>query len=111
MNVDKVNAADFDWALHPGGSTVISGVQTAMGLTPEHLRASYEIYMTHGNSSSATIFSVLKRLLESGPGNDHVVGCAFGPGIAVEMMMFKRNQGSRSGTESPDELIEAEDVD
>lgn len=111
MEADKVTAADFDWALHPGGSTVISGVQQAMGLTEQHLRASYEVYISHGNSSSATIFSVLSRLLEGGVGNDHVVGVAFGPGIAVEMVIFKRYQGSRSGTESPDGSMEAEDVD
>jgi fungal type III polyketide synthase len=111
MEADRVRAADFDWALHPGGSTVISGVQQAMGLTEQHLRASYEVYMTHGNSSSATIFSVLSELLKCGEGNDHIVGVAFGPGIAIEMVVFKRYQGSRSGTESPDESLEAEDVD
>ena len=111
MEADKVSATDFDWALHPGGSTVISGVEQAMGLTPEHLRASYEVYMNHGNSSSATIFSVLSQLLKGGDGNEHVVGVAFGPGIAVEMVVFKRYQGSRSGTESPDQYLEAEDVD
>jgi type III polyketide synthase len=111
MNTDKVSAPQFDWALHPGGSTVISGVQRTMGLTEQHLRASYEVYMNHGNSSSATIFSVLSNLLKGGEGNDHVVGVAFGPGIAVEMVIFKRYQGSRSGTESPDQYLEAEDVD
>ena len=106
-----MSAADFDWALHPGGSSVISGVQEAMALTPEHLRASYDVYMNHGNSSSATIFSVLDVLLRGGEGNEYIVGCAFGPGIAVEMMMLKRCQGSRSGTESPYQFLEAEDVD
>ena len=111
MEADKANAADFDWALHPGGSTVISGVQQALGLTEQHLRASYEVYMSHGNSSSATIFSVLSRLLEGGDGNDHVVAVAFGPGIAVEMVIFERYQGSRTGTESPGGSLEAEEVD
>jgi len=111
MDADKVNAPEFDWALHPGGSTVILGVQQAMGLTEELLRASYEVYMNHGNSSSATIFSVMSQLLKGGEGNEHIVGCAFGPGIAVEMVIFKRYAGSRSGTESPDQMLEAEDVD
>lgn len=97
----KLNPADFDWALHPGGATVITGVEAAMGLTPEHLRASYEIYMNHGNSSSATVFAVIDRLLRMGQGNQHIASCAFGPGIAIEMMMLKRLETSRSGTESP----------
>lgn len=72
-----------------------------MGLTPEHLRASYEIYVNHGNSSSATVFAVIERLLDMGEGSEHIASCAFGPGIAIEMMMLKRLQSSRAGTESP----------
>ena len=61
-----------------------------MDLTPEHLRASYEIYMEYGNSSSATIMSVMNRLRESKAGREDVVACAFGPGISLEMMVLKR---------------------
>ena len=67
-----------------------------MNLTPEHLRASYEIYMKYGNSSSATILSVLNKLRES-EGKENVVACAFGPGIALEMMLLRRHKtGSAS---------------
>ena len=83
-------AADFDWALHPGGLTVLTGVEAAMNLTPEHLRASYEIYMENGNSSSATIMSVMNRLRKNEGGRENVVACAFGPGIIIEMMIMKR---------------------
>ncbi len=107
----KFKASEYDWALHPGGSTIISGIERTMKLKPEMLRASYEIYITHGNSSSATIFSVMNRLLE-GETTEHIIGCAFGPGIAVEMMVFKRtNQISDPGTASPTETLVAEDVD
>ena len=92
-NGDKYpEPVDFDWALHPGGSTVITGVQSRMGLTEDHLRASYDVYMKHGNSSSATIFSVMKRLREMGEGRENVVALAFGPGISVELMMFRRKR-------------------
>ncbi|KAL3421772.1 stilbene synthase 2 [Phlyctema vagabunda] len=92
-------AADFDWALHPGGATILSGVERTMSITPEHMRASYDTYINHGNSSSATILSVLDRLRmedmdEIAPDRkvkEFVVGCAFGPGIAIEMCMLKRN--------------------
>lgn len=93
------SAADFDWALHPGGATILSGVERAMNITPEHMRASYDTYIKHGNSSSATILSVMDRLRqkdmdEIAPGGkvkDFVVGCAFGPGITIEMCVLKRN--------------------
>jgi type III polyketide synthase len=92
-------ASDFDWAMHPGGATILSGVEKAMNITPEHMRASYDTYIKHGNSSSATILSVMDRLRREdmdelapeGKVKDFVVGCAFGPGIAIEMCMLKRN--------------------
>ncbi|CZR52239.1 related to stilbene synthase 2 [Phialocephala subalpina] len=133
------SAADFDWALHPGGATILSGVERAMSISPEHMRASYDTYINHGNSSSATIFSVMDRLRqkdmdEIAPGGkvkDFVVGAAFGPGIAVEMCLLKRNlshvprvlqkgaggeatppetesEGSRSEGEAEPEELEAE---
>ncbi|RFU29932.1 hypothetical protein B7463_g6413, partial [Scytalidium lignicola] len=96
--------ADFDWALHPGGATILTGVEKVMSITPEHMRASYDTYINHGNSSSATIMSVMDRLRckdmdEFAPVDasgtkrvkEYVVGCAFGPGITVEMCLLKRN--------------------
>lgn len=96
-------AADFDWALHPGGSTIITGVEQSMNLTPAHLQASYEVYMNYGNSSSATIISVLSKLRQMENGRNEVIACAFGPGIALEMMMLRRRQ-------FPEEML-IEDVD
>lgn len=103
-------AADFDWAMHPGGATILSGAERAMGITPEHMRASYDTYMNHGNSSSATIFSVLDRLRDKdmdayapgGAPKEYIIGCAFGPGIAVETCVLKRNMRTR-GIDTPPE--------
>ncbi|KAL0934158.1 chalcone and stilbene synthase domain-containing protein [Colletotrichum truncatum] len=106
-------ADDFDWAMHPGGATILSEAERCMGITPYHMRASYDRYINHGNSSSATIFSVMDRLRSKdmdaiapdGRARDYVVGCAFGPGITVEMCMLKRNLGARgiTGLETPPE--------
>lgn len=105
-------AADFDWAMHPGGATILTGAERAMGISPEHMRASYDTYMNRGNSSSATIFSVMDRLRSKemdalAPGGrvrEYIVGCAFGPGISVEMCMLKRNMGARNvGIQTPPE--------
>lgn len=101
---DYRDAPDFDWAMHPGGATILTGAERAMGISPEHMRASYDTYTRHGNSSSATIFSVMDRLRsgemdEVAPGGrarEYVVGCAFGPGITVEMCMLRRNMRGRA---------------
>ncbi|CAD0082805.1 unnamed protein product [Aureobasidium vineae] len=53
-NCDNLDIEDFDWALHPGGQAIIDGVQKAMRLIDEQLRATREIYKTRGNSSSPT---------------------------------------------------------
>jgi fungal type III polyketide synthase len=111
VDQSKFKASQYDWALHPGGATILSGIERVMNVKSELLRASYEIYMSHGNSSSATFFSVLNRLLE-GETTQHIMGCAFGPGIAVEMAVLKRcNQVISPGTASPTETLVAEDVD
>lgn len=103
------SATDFDWALHPGGSTIISGVEQSMNLTPEHLQASYEIYMKYGNSSSATIISVLSRLRQLASERQEVIACAFGPGIALEMMVLRRRQFPT--TPIGEQVLVEEDVD
>jgi type III polyketide synthase len=101
--------ADFDWAMHPGGATILSGAEKAMGLTPEHMRASYDTYINHGNTSSATVISVLDRLRQKDmdamtPGGrgprEYVVACAFGPGIAVEICMLRRRDLGHGGDSS-----------
>ena len=100
-------AADFDWALHPGGSTIITGVQKALGITEEHLRASYEIYISYGNSSSATIMAVLNKLRSTPGGKDSVVACAFGPGISLEMTVLKRRRAQTNGFSHEDFDVKA----
>ncbi|TGO61903.1 hypothetical protein BOTNAR_0122g00250 [Botryotinia narcissicola] len=115
--------SDFDWALHPGGATILTGVEKAMSISPEHMRASYDTYMKHGNSSSATIFSVLDRLRckdmdgltpnSRGP-KEMVVGCAFGPGIASGVggevtPPLTESEGTTSVSESEGE-VEVEDL-
>ena len=97
VNGNSPTASIFDWALHPGGSSIITGVEQAMNLTVEHLRASYEIYMGYGNSSSATIMAVMDRLRNLGEGREHVVACAFGPGISLEMMILRRPKPTIDG--------------
>ncbi|KAH7029243.1 chalcone and stilbene synthase domain-containing protein [Microdochium trichocladiopsis] len=92
-------ASDFDWAIHPGGAKILVGAQKALSLSPEHMRASYDIYQNHGNSSSATIFSILDRhrhadmdqITPDGRVREHVVSCAFGPGITIETCILKRH--------------------
>jgi predicted naringenin-chalcone synthase len=83
-------AKDFDWALHPGGIAILKGAEQKLNLTKDHLRASYDVYKNHGNSSSATVLVVLDRLRKMGNARDNIVACSFGPGMSIEMAMLSR---------------------
>ena len=87
---DEILAKDFDWALHPGGIAILNGVQTKFDLREEQLRASFDVYQNHGNSSSPTVLVVLDTLRKMGEGRENVMACSFGPGMTVEMAMLKR---------------------
>jgi fungal type III polyketide synthase len=81
---------DVDWALHPGGLSILKGAQKLVGMSDEQLRASYDVYAKRGNSSSVAVLAVLDRLREMGSGREDVVACTFGPGMTVEMATLKR---------------------
>ena len=87
---DSVEAKDFDWALHPGGIAILNGVQDKFKLNEEQLRASFDVYKNHGNSSSPTVLIVLDRLRKMGEGRENVMACSFGPGMTIEMALLKR---------------------
>ena len=81
--VDQV----MHWAIHPGGRSVLDGVEQALGLPDEALAASRQVLRQFGNMSSPTLMFVLKALQarkQPGPG----CAMAFGPGIAVESLLF-----------------------
>ncbi|KAJ7081606.1 thiolase-like protein [Mycena belliarum] len=85
----RSNAADFDWAVHPGGAAILTAIQAVMKLDQEHMRASWEVYENHGNTSSVTILSVLDTVRRD-PGREWVMGVAFGPGICAEGVLLRR---------------------
>lgn len=80
----------FDWAVHPGGLSILKGAQQAMNLTNDHIRASLDIYTKYGNSSSPTVLIVLDKLRTMGKGRDDVVATSFGPGLMIEMFRMRR---------------------
>jgi type III polyketide synthase len=85
-----LKVADFDWALHPGGEAIITGVRDEMSLTEEQLRATRQIYRTRGNGGSPTMIAILDLLRTMGRGKDHVITASFGPGLAIELAFLRR---------------------
>ena len=82
---DKENISH--WAIHPGGRTILDAVEKGAALAPDALNVSRDILRNYGNMSSATVMFVLEAMMRKNVNQ----GCAmaFGPGVAVESMMFK----------------------
>ncbi|KAJ6562079.1 thiolase-like protein [Mycena capillaripes] len=79
----------FDWPIHTGGSAILQSAAQALALDKEHLKASWEVYETHGNTSSSSVLAVLetsRRIQE----REWVISMAFGPGIVGEGILLRR---------------------
>jgi alkylresorcinol/alkylpyrone synthase len=75
------------WLLHPGGARIIDGIEACLALDRAQTRWTRDSLAANGNTSSAAIFDVVARYLaEPAP----VGSWAFGPGIAVEVMLGRR---------------------
>ncbi|MDQ0743213.1 alkylresorcinol/alkylpyrone synthase [Clavibacter sp. B3I6] len=110
--LDGVAPADIeDWAIHPGGRSILDRVEDRLALAPAQLAASRSTLAEVGNMSSATVLFVLRRILHgtppadvpgrpdaadaapavaSGPGAGRVCAMAFGPGLTVETALMTR---------------------
>ena len=77
-----------DWALHPGGRSIIDAVESTLGLSPEALEISRSVLARFGNMSSATLMFVLADFMARPKAADGVA-LAFGPGLAAEGFHFR----------------------
>ncbi|WGD36645.1 type III polyketide synthase [Lysinibacter sp. HNR] len=87
------------WAIHPGGRSILDRVESRLGLSKTQLLPSRDTLREVGNMSSATIFFVLKRILEQparGEGDERVVAMAFGPGLTVETGLLTKQAGAQA---------------
>lgn len=80
-----------EWAVHPGGRSILDKVEQSLGLKPEALLASRIVLRDYGNMSSATILFVLKELLDQAECQPAMTcAMAFGPGLTVETAVLER---------------------
>ena len=78
------------WAVHPGGRSILDGVEAALGLGESALGAARDVLRRYGNMSSATIMFVLADLMTDALGAPAGCGMAFGPGLVAETFTFSR---------------------
>ena len=77
------------WAIHPGGAKIIDYVGQALELDPQELQHSRQVLRRYGNMSSATIFFVLDKIIQSGApqAGDYGLLLTFGPGLTIELCL------------------------
>jgi predicted naringenin-chalcone synthase len=76
------------WAVHPGGTRILSAAQTALDLDDAELADSREVLSNHGNMSSATMLFVLERFAAIGRPKPWIM-LGFGPGLEVEVALIR----------------------
>ncbi len=87
----SINKADIThWAVHPGGRAILDKVRNGLELDEAQLAIPRGVLRDYGNMSSATIFFVLKELLEQARTDEKIYAMAFGPGLTVESGLFTK---------------------
>ena len=86
---------DIDlYAMHPGGKAILEAIETALEITKEDNKYSYEVLKNYGNMSSCTVLFVLNEILKNTTEldkNKNILSCAFGPGLTLESMVLRIN--------------------
>jgi len=84
---------DIDlYAMHPGGKAILEAIETALEITKEDNKYSYEVLRDYGNMSSCTVLFILNEILKNTTESDqnrNILSCAFGPGLTLESMVLR----------------------
>lgn len=91
---------DF-YAVHAAGPRIFDAIAQALPLPPTALDLSRGVFAAVGNTSSAAIFFVLERLLDS-RGSEPAcgIGIGLGPGVSIELMHLSWTPSEDSGDEA-----------
>lgn len=87
----NISIKNCDWAIHPGGKSIIQAIEKAISLDPVQTQASWKTLSQYGNMSSATFLFVLENLLQQSELQKWAVGLGFGPGLSIEGILLKRS--------------------
>ncbi len=76
------------WAVHPGGPAILQGVQSALSLKHDDLKASWNVLRDCGNMSSPTVLFVMDAMRRASAPMP-CVALGFGPGLAAEATLWR----------------------
>jgi alkylresorcinol/alkylpyrone synthase len=85
---EGLSPLDFDgFLLHPGGSKLLTTIESTLGIPRDQLRYSWKVLREYGNMSSATALFVLKEALADNARGRFLLA-AFGPGFSGYFMVL-----------------------
>ncbi len=76
------------WAVHPGGSRILTATRDALGLCDDDLATSRGVLNDHGNMSSSTMLFILNRFAKADRPKPWVM-LGFGPGLEIEVALIR----------------------
>lgn len=81
------------WVLHPGGRSVLEGIERELGLTRDQTRFSWEVMRDFGNVSSATL-GIIARYThhQERPPKGWGIACTMGAGTGVQACLVRWGQ-------------------
>lgn len=84
---DRSRFEECQWAIHPGGKSIIQAVESACSLQPWQTDCSWQVMREYGNMSSPTVLFVLEKMLKKP--SPWTIGLAFGPGLGIEGILLR----------------------
>jgi predicted naringenin-chalcone synthase len=88
FNIKKESITN--WAIHPGGKKIITEIVKALSISEVDVVISRNVLKEFGNLSSATLPLVIDRHMSMMNKGDIGFGCAFGPGLTMETILFEK---------------------
>jgi predicted naringenin-chalcone synthase len=86
----EASSEECDWAIHPGGKSILQAIEKAMKLSTMQTQSSWDTLANYGNMSSATFLFVLERLHQLQTSKSWTLGVGFGPGLSMEGILLKK---------------------
>lgn len=87
-----VQPKECNWAIHPGGKSILQAVEKVMKLDPSQTQASWNTLSNYGNMSSPTFLFVLDEILRQREAKEWTLGIGFGPGLSIEGILLRRSE-------------------
>ena len=92
--VDRILLEECIWAIHPGGKSILEGVEECCDLKKWQTQASWDVLKNFGNMSSATFLFVLDHIRKQDNNYQKILGLAAGPGLSLEGIVLAKREGA-----------------